>query len=91
MAYVVTAACFGCKHTECVAVCPCESFHEGESMVYINPDSCVECDACASVCPTEAIYQQDAVPEEFREFIQLNAEMSAVLPVIREKRVPLAG
>jgi len=89
MAYVVTAACFDCKHTECVTVCPCDSFHEGDSMVYINPDSCVECDACASVCPTGAIFQEGNVPDEMREFIQLNAEMAAKLPVIRERRIPL--
>lgn len=91
MAFVVTAACFGCKHTECVVVCPCESFHEGESMVYINPESCIDCEACASVCPTEAIFPQDQVPSEMTEFITLNREMSAILPVILERRTPLAG
>lgn len=60
-------------------------------MVYINPDSCIDCEACASVCPTEAIFSQDQIPSEMKEFIALNQEMSAILPVIRERRTPLAG
>src|SRR5262245_29701498 len=38
MAYVVTAPCFGCKYTDCVTVCPCDCFHEGDQMLYIDPD-----------------------------------------------------
>ena len=45
MAYVVTAPCFGCKYTDCVVVCPAECFHEGEQMLYIDPEDCLDCDA----------------------------------------------
>ena len=80
MAHVVTAACFGCKHKECIAGCPTECFHEGEQMLYIDPNLCIDCMLCASVCPEEAIFQEDDVPEEWTEFIQLNAEMSQTTP-----------
>jgi ferredoxin len=90
MAYVVTAPCFGCKYTDCVVVCPCECFHEGEQMLYIDPDECVDCDACVPECPVAAIFPQTDVPEEWQEFIALNAEMSLRTPSITTKKAPLA-
>ncbi len=66
MAYVVTAPCFGCKYTDCVVVCPTECFHEGEKMLYVDPSECIDCDACASECPVEAIFHEDNVPEQWR-------------------------
>ena len=80
MTYVVCEPCFGCKHKECVAVCPCDSFREGEKMLFIDPDSCVDCDACASVCPVQAIFDEDNVPHDWHGFIALNAEMAAKCP-----------
>jgi len=91
MAYVVTAPCFGCKYTDCVVVCPCECFREGEKMLYIDPIECIDCDACVSECPVEAIFYEENVPAQWRDFIALNAEMSQQCPVITEKKAPLAG
>jgi len=90
MAHVVTAPCFGCKYTDCVVVCPTECFYEGEQMVYIHPDECIDCGACVPECPVEAIFQEDNVPAELREFIALNAELAPLSPQITEKRTPLA-
>jgi ferredoxin len=90
MAYVVTAPCFGCKYTDCAVVCPTECFHEGEQMLYINPDPCIDCDNCRHECPVEAIYPDVEVPEKWQEFIQLNAEMSQQTPLICEQKEPLA-
>lgn len=86
MAHVVTAPCHGCKHTNCVVVCPCESFREGEQMLFIDPENCIDCEACTIECPTNAIFLDDNVPEEWHDFIALNREMSAMLPVIVERR-----
>jgi len=80
MAFVVTGACFGCKHADCVVVCPTECFREGEHMLYIDPESCTECGACAPECPVEAIYYEGDVPEDQRPFIALNAEMAQICP-----------
>ena len=90
MAFVVTEPCFGCKYTDCVVVCPCECFHEGEQMLFIDPDHCIDCEACVAECPVEAIYHEDNVPEEWREYIALNAEMVKTCPQILEKKPPLA-
>jgi len=89
MAYVVTQPCFGCKYTDCVVVCPCECFREGEQMLFIDPHECIDCDACVSECPVEAIYHEDNVPSEWKDFIALNAEMSKTCPPITERKTPL--
>ncbi len=89
MAYVVTAPCFGCKYTDCVVVCPCDCFHEGDQMLYIDPDECIDCDCCRAECPVEAIFPDSEVPEQWQEFLALNAEMAAKTPRITEKKPPL--
>ena len=58
-------------------------------MLYINPNDCIDCDACRVECPVEAIFHEDNVPDEWREFVQLNAEMVETLPSITEKKTPL--
>jgi ferredoxin len=72
VAYVVTEPCFGCKYTDCVVVCPCDCFREGEQMLFIDPDECIDCDACKAECPVEAIVHEDDVPEAWKEFVALN-------------------
>ena len=89
MAFVVTEPCFGCKYTDCVVVCPCECFHEGEQMLFIDPDNCVDCEACVPECPVEAIFYEEDVPEGQREYTQLNREMSQIYPQILERKPPL--
>ena len=91
MAYVVTEPCINCKYTDCVVVCPCECFHEGEQMLYIDPDECIDCGACAPECPVDAIFYEEDVTEEQSDFIALNAEMSQTTPGIYAKKTPLAN
>ena len=86
MSMVVTQPCFGCKHTDCVVVCPCECFHEGQEMLYIDPEGCIDCEACIPECPVDAIYHEGDVPKEWNAFIQLNAEMSKICPSILERK-----
>lgn len=90
MAFVVTQPCFGCKYTDCVAVCPADCFHEGDQMLYIDPEPCIDCGACEPECPVGAIYYEDDVPVEWKEFIPLNREMAAITPSITEKKTPIA-
>jgi ferredoxin len=68
-----------------------ECFYEGEQMLYIHPEECIDCEACVPECPVEAIFHEDNVPEDQKPFIELNAEMAPQLPVITEKKEPLAG
>jgi ferredoxin len=90
MATVVTSPCFGCKYTDCVVACPTDAFREGEQMLYIDPETCIDCGACEPECPVSAIFYEDNVPEHDRPFIELNAEMSRLCPPIVERRTPLA-
>ena len=91
MAHVVAQACFSCKYTDCVVVCPVDAFREGEQMLFIDPETCIDCGGCVPECPVEAIYYQDDVPHEQRGFVELNAEMAKVCPPIYAKKHPLAG
>ena len=89
MTHVVCQACFGCKYTDCVVVCPVECFYEGEQMLYIHPEECIDCEACVPECPVEAIFLDENVPEGQEGFTVLNAELSLTTPVITEQKEPL--
>lgn len=84
MTYVVTEACIGCRYGECVTVCPQNAFHAGENFVVINPKTCANCALCEMVCPVSAIRAATDVPPEQREYIQLNARLSAQWPLAAE-------
>jgi ferredoxin len=81
MAYVICQPCIGVKDTACVEVCPVDCIHprkdepeyESAEQLYINPNECIDCGACESVCPVQAIYPDYAVPEEWKSFIEKNA------------------
>ena len=89
MAMVVTEPCFGCKYTDCVVVCPCDCFHEGESMLFIDPDHCIDCEACIPECPVSAIFYEGDVPTEWAAYVDLNREMAPKCPQILHKKTPL--
>ncbi len=84
MAYVVTQNCIGNKHTSCVDVCPVEAFREAPEMLFIDPEVCIDCNACVSACPEAAIFPRSMVPEDQQSFIALNAEGAKIHPAIRE-------
>ena len=90
MTYIVTEPCVECKYTDCAAVCPVEAFHELPDRLLINPDTCIDCDACLPECPVEAIFHEDNLPEEWKEYTAMNAEMAEKCEVITEKKTPLA-
>ncbi|MDA8361681.1 MAG: ferredoxin family protein [Gammaproteobacteria bacterium] len=86
MAYVVTEPCIKCKYTDCVEVCPVDCFREGANFLVIDPDECIDCTLCVPECPVNAIYAEDEVPQDQRDFIALNAELAATWPPILEKK-----
>jgi ferredoxin len=88
MTYVITRLCRDCKDMGCIAVCPKDCILEhrpasGESdlpnQLFIDPDECIDCAACAPECPWEAIYPDADVPAELEPDVALNA-------IIRERR-----
>jgi ferredoxin len=88
MTYVVTENCIACKYTDCVDVCPVDCFHEGPNFLVIDPEECIDCTLCVAECPAEAIFAEDDVPDKWRSFIALNAELAKEWPVISERRAP---
>ena len=90
MTHVVTESCIKCKYTDCVDVCPVDCFREGPNMLVIDPDECIDCDACRGECPVEAIFYEENVPTQWRQFVNLNAEMATRTPSITQKKTPLA-
>ena len=74
MTYVIGLPCVDVKDRACVEECPVDCIYEGERTLYIHPDECVDCGACEPVCPVEAIYYEDDLPDEQGKFLTINSE-----------------
>ena len=57
---------------DCVEVCPVDCFYEGENMLVIHPDECIDCGVCEPECPVEAIV--DDTGDGLEYWIDLNAK-----------------
>lgn len=88
MAFVVTDKCIRCKYTDCVEVCPVDCFKEGPNMLVIDPQECIDCNLCVPECPIDAIYAEDDLPEDQKQFIEINARLSEKWPTITEMKAP---
>jgi ferredoxin len=87
MTFAVTEACIRCKYTDCVDVCPVDCFYEGENMLVIHPDECIDCGVCEPECPAEAIIADTA--EGAERWVALNAQYAALWPNIADSKEPL--
>ena len=74
MTYIIAQPCVDVLDRACIEECPVDCIYEGERMLYIHPDECVDCGACEPVCPVEAIYYEDDVPAEWQHYTQVNAD-----------------
>ena len=76
VAYVICQPCIDVKDASCVEVCPVDCIHtdDAANMYYIDPDECIDCGACVDPCPVDAIFPEDEVPEQWRNFIQINVD-----------------
>ena len=92
MTYIIAEPSIDVKDKACVEVCPVDCIHptdgEGVTMLYIDPDECIDCGACEPECPVEAIFSEDELPEGQEKFIEINAELSEQWPVITEMKDP---
>jgi ferredoxin len=86
MTFVVTDACVQCKYTDCVEVCPVDCFYEGENMLVIHPDECIDCGVCEPECPVEAIKPES---EDLLKWVEINREYALKWPVITQQKAPL--
>ena len=84
MTFVVTDNCIKCKYMDCVEVCPVDCFYEGENMLVIHPDECIDCGVCEPECPAEAILPDSAPGLE--RWLKVNADFASVWPNINVRR-----
>ena len=80
MAYIICQPCITVKDTACVNVCPVDCIHptkseggfEKSEQLYIDPETCIDCGACAPECPVSAIFAESDVKDEWKSFIEKN-------------------
>ena len=86
MTYVVTDECVKCKYTDCVEVCPVDCFYEGDLMLVIKPDECIDCGVCVPECPVDAIKEESP---ELLDWVEINKDLSEKWPNITVQKDPL--
>jgi ferredoxin len=78
--HVIAEPCIGMKDGSCVEVCPVDCIHPRKDepgfaeaeMLYIEPDTCIDCGLCVDECPVKAIFPEEELPAQWRKFIPLN-------------------
>jgi ferredoxin len=88
MTYIVVDACIKCKLMDCVEVCPVDCFYEGENMLVIHPDECIDCGVCEPECPIEAI--KPDTEDGLESWLEVNRDYSEKWPNITVKGEPPA-
>ena len=84
MTYIVNDKCIKCKLMDCVDVCPVDCFYEGENMLVIKPDECIDCGVCEPECPINAI--EPDTNDSTSDWVTLNTKYSEMWPNISKKR-----
>ena len=85
MPWVITSLCRDCVDQACVEVCPVDCIYEysGEdrdtwpNQLYIDPEECIDCDACVEAWPVDACFAEDQLPDEWQKFSQINTDYFA--------------
>jgi NAD-dependent dihydropyrimidine dehydrogenase PreA subunit len=72
--YIIAEPCVDLLDKACIEECPVDCIYEGNRMLYIHPDECVDCGACEPVCPVEAIFYEDDVPDQWKDYTAANYE-----------------
>ena len=83
MTYVVNDACIKCKFMDCVEVCPVDCFYEGDNMLVIHPDECIDCGVCEPECPVEAI--RPDTDDGSDKYLEVNRKFADIWPNITRK------
>jgi NAD-dependent dihydropyrimidine dehydrogenase PreA subunit len=73
MTYVIGSACVDVMDKSCLRDCPVDCIYEGARALYINPNECVDCGACKSICRMKAIYYETDLPQDQRQHLGDNA------------------
>ena len=93
MTYIIAEPCIDIKDLSCVDVCPVDCIHEFERILIIDPEECIDCGACEPECPVEAIFPEDALPDKWNAFVEINyafpdpAKINALVDATRRDNV----
>ena len=89
MTYFVKDECIKCKLMDCVEVCPVDCFYEGENMLVIHPEECIDCGVCEPECPVEAIVADTGYEKDDKnKWLDINNKYSKLWPNITKKKEP---
>ncbi len=93
MTHIVTARCVNCRYTDCCTVCPVDCFYEvaDPAMLVIDPDTCIDCEACIPACPVHAIYPEDELPAPYAEWKDKNAALVKSGTMLNSRKDQLPG
>ena len=91
MAFVIAEPCVDHKDMACVAACPVDCIAgdpEVDRKLFIDPDTCIGCGACASACPNGAIYEASDLPAAWQGYAWVDAaffrDMNAARSVVEQ-------
>ncbi len=91
MTYIIAEPCIDIKDRSCVDVCPVDCIHEFERILIIDPEECIDCGACEPECPVEAIFPEDALPDKWNAFVEINyafpdpAKINSLVEHVRDR------
>lgn len=93
MPHVVSGRCVDCKYTDCCTVCPVDCFYEisNPRMLVIDPDTCIDCQLCVPECPIHAIYEEEELPDPYKDWAGKNKELFSTGTAINTKKDALDG
>jgi len=74
MAYVIAHPCIDVKDKACQKACPVDCIYEGGRTLYIQPDECIDCGICETICPVAAIHADDRLPADLTPWLAINRE-----------------
>ena len=76
MAHVIVSPCVGLKEGSWIGVCPVDCIYttDDDQQMYIEPDECIDCGACVPACPVNAIFLEDRVPANERQYLEINVK-----------------
>jgi len=82
--YIIAEPCIDIKDLSCVDVCPVDCIHPADRILVIDPEECIDCGACEPECPVEAIFPEDALPDKWSAFVEINYAFPKGMDVVNQ-------
>lgn len=94
MTFVITPGC--CSDASCVAVCPVQCIRPrpgdpdflSAEQLYIDPATCIDCQACMDECPIDAVHADYDLPDGYGDLLAINADYFRDNPIVESGPPP---